>query len=82
VAQTDAPHPCELRGRRALRRSGAARAERQDKAWRSPADFSGADDRRAVAEVVVTPSLDARKLRADFPIFEQRMQGKALAYLD
>jgi selenocysteine lyase/cysteine desulfurase len=35
-----------------------------------------------VAEVVVTPSLDARKLRADFPIFEQRMQGKALAYLD
>jgi hypothetical protein len=32
-----------------------------------------------VAEVVVTPTLDARKLlRADFPIFEQRMHEKAL----
>jgi hypothetical protein len=26
--------------------------------------------------------LDARKLRADFPIFEQRFHGKPLAYLD
>jgi hypothetical protein len=31
-----------------------------------------------VADVVVTPTLDARKLRADFPI-EQRMHVKALA---
>ena len=26
--------------------------------------------------------LDARKLRADFPIFEQEIHGKPLAYLD
>ena len=26
--------------------------------------------------------LDAHKLRADFPIFQQRMHGKPLAYLD
>jgi len=26
--------------------------------------------------------LDARKLRADFPIFEQEISGKPLAYLD
>jgi hypothetical protein len=32
-----------------------------------------------VADEVVTPTLDARKLRVDFPIFEQRMHGKALA---
>jgi hypothetical protein len=31
-----------------------------------------------VAGVVVTPTLDARKLGADFMIFEQRMQEKAL----
>jgi hypothetical protein len=29
-----------------------------------------------VADEVVTPTLDARKLRVDFPIFEQRMHGK------
>ena len=28
------------------------------------------------------PKLDARKLRADFPIFEQKIHGKPLAYLD
>ena len=28
------------------------------------------------------PKLDARKLRADFPIFEQEIHGKPLAYLD
>ena len=28
------------------------------------------------------PRLDARKLRADFPIFEQEVRGKPLAYLD
>jgi hypothetical protein len=32
-----------------------------------------------VADEVVTPTLDARKLRVDFPIFDQRMHGKALA---
>jgi selenocysteine lyase/cysteine desulfurase len=32
--------------------------------------------------VVITPTLDAGKLRADFPIFEQRLHRKTLAYLD
>jgi cysteine desulfurase/selenocysteine lyase len=34
--------------------------------------------------VVVTakPLLDARRVRADFPIFEQRFHGKSLAFLD
>src|SRR4051794_19330831 len=32
--------------------------------------------------VTSTPKLDAHKLRADFPIFEQRFGGKPLAYLD
>jgi hypothetical protein len=41
--------------------------------WRFPADFFGADDRLAVAEVVVTRTLAARKQGADFPILEQRM---------
>jgi cysteine desulfurase/selenocysteine lyase len=36
-----------------------------------------------VSEIAaVTPKLDARSLRADFPIFEQTMHGKPLAYLD
>ena len=37
-----------------------------------------------MAEVAVTAEtkLDARKLRADFPIFEQEVRGKPLAYLD
>ena len=37
-----------------------------------------------MAEVAVTAKrkLDARKLRADFPIFEQEVRGKPLAYLD
>src|SRR5690348_16788885 len=29
-----------------------------------------------------TTKLDARRLRADFPIFEQRFHGKSLAFLD
>jgi selenocysteine lyase/cysteine desulfurase len=29
-----------------------------------------------------TEKLDARALRADFPIFEQDIHGKPLAYLD
>src|SRR5919202_1169311 len=28
------------------------------------------------------PALDAHRLRADFPIFEQQFHGKPLAYLD
>jgi cysteine desulfurase/selenocysteine lyase len=32
--------------------------------------------------VTAEPKLDARSLRADFPIFEQRIHGKPLAYLD
>jgi cysteine desulfurase/selenocysteine lyase len=32
--------------------------------------------------VTVRPSLDAQKLRSDFPIFEQQIHGKPLAYLD
>src|SRR6266702_5551043 len=37
-----------------------------------------------MVEVAVTTQtkLDARKLRADFPIFEQEINGKPLAYLD
>jgi cysteine desulfurase / selenocysteine lyase len=36
------------------------------------------------SQVAVTarPALDAQKLRADFPIFEQKIHGKPLAYLD
>jgi cysteine desulfurase / selenocysteine lyase len=37
----------------------------------------------AVEQALAAPvKLDARKLRADFPIFEQRFHGKPLAYLD
>jgi cysteine desulfurase / selenocysteine lyase len=32
--------------------------------------------------VTTTPALDARRLRADFPIFEQTFYGKPLAFLD
>ena len=32
--------------------------------------------------VTARPALDAQKLRADFPIFEQKIHGKLLAYLD
>jgi cysteine desulfurase / selenocysteine lyase len=32
--------------------------------------------------VTARPALDAQKLRADFPIFEQTIHGKPLAYLD
>jgi cysteine desulfurase/selenocysteine lyase len=32
--------------------------------------------------VTTKPKLDAHKLRADFPIFEQLIHGKSLAYLD
>ena len=32
--------------------------------------------------VTAEAKLDARKLRADFPIFEQEIHGKPLAYLD
>jgi cysteine desulfurase/selenocysteine lyase len=37
----------------------------------------------AVEQALAAPAkLDARKLREDFPIFEQRFHGKPLAYLD
>src|SRR5947208_912298 len=32
--------------------------------------------------VTATPKLDAQKLRADFPIFEQQIHGKPLSFLD
>jgi cysteine desulfurase/selenocysteine lyase len=32
--------------------------------------------------VTAEPTLDAQKLRADFPIFEQKIHGKPLSYLD
>jgi cysteine desulfurase / selenocysteine lyase len=32
--------------------------------------------------VTARPALDAQRLRADFPIFEQKIHGKPLAYLD
>jgi cysteine desulfurase/selenocysteine lyase len=35
-----------------------------------------------VSELAVTPALDARRVRADFPIFEQTFHGKPLAFLD
>jgi cysteine desulfurase/selenocysteine lyase len=35
-----------------------------------------------VAVTPTKPSLDAHRLRADFPIFEQEFHGKPLAYLD
>ena len=34
------------------------------------------------AAIAGEAKLDARKLRADFPIFQQRFHGKPLAYLD
>lgn len=37
---------------------------------------------RLVAVTPATKKLDAHKLRGDFPIFEQRVGGKPLAYLD
>src|SRR6184192_1228341 len=36
----------------------------------------------SVVAVTQTAKLDARKVRADFPIFEQLIHGKPLAYLD
>jgi len=32
--------------------------------------------------ITTTPALDAKRLRADFPIFEQEIHGKPLAFLD
>ena len=34
------------------------------------------------AAIAAEAKLDAHKLRADFPIFQQRFHGKPLAYLD
>jgi cysteine desulfurase / selenocysteine lyase len=35
-----------------------------------------------VTDIAVRPSLDARRLRTDFPVFEQSFNGNPLAYLD
>ena len=35
-----------------------------------------------LSEIVVTPALDARRLREDFPVFNRTFCGKSLAYLD
>jgi cysteine desulfurase/selenocysteine lyase len=35
-----------------------------------------------VTETAAPPALDARRLRADFPVFELEIHGKPLAYLD
>jgi cysteine desulfurase/selenocysteine lyase len=35
-----------------------------------------------VTEIAVSPGLDARRLRKDFPVFEETFCGKSLAYLD
>ena len=35
-----------------------------------------------MTQVAATPKLDARRLRADFPVFELEMHGKPLTYLD
>src|SRR5207247_3661789 len=43
------------------------------------AESPGYDEAMAVT---TGKRLDARKLRADFPIFEQEIRGKPLAYLD
>src|SRR5215470_19730138 len=66
-------------------RTAAARQERQDRGRdqgcgaelheRAP----GYDSPMAVT---ARPALAAQKLRADFPIFEQKIHGKPLAYLD
>ena len=32
--------------------------------------------------VTAKPKLDARQLRADFPVFEQEIHGKPLSFLD
>jgi cysteine desulfurase/selenocysteine lyase len=35
-----------------------------------------------VTEITVSPELDARRLREDFPVFQETFCGKSLAYLD
>ncbi len=35
-----------------------------------------------MSEIVVTPALEARRLREDFPVFDRTFCGKSLAYLD
>src|SRR5918995_439750 len=56
--------------------SGPA-SSRERRSWR--AKSAGYDGRMAVE---ARPTLDAHKLRADFPIFEREVNGKPLAYLD
>src|SRR5438105_183998 len=61
-----------------IRRSRSPRraTRRPDSGFRSPGTMTG---------MAVTPAaekLDARKLRADFPVFERPIHGKPLAFLD
>ncbi len=72
---------------RAQARVGVPRAHLADRGARAHAVAGEAKRRPAVGtdgSVAVTaqPKLDARRLRADFPIFEQSIHGKPLAYLD
>jgi hypothetical protein len=59
------------------------RARREQNAMTSRGDLRPTSPERMIgrrwAEVVATPTLAARKLGADFPIFEQRMHEKALS---
>src|SRR5215475_463373 len=73
-------------GRARMRaRAAAARQERQDRGRDQGCDAElhgrapGYDSPMAVT---ARPALDAQKLRSDFPIFEQKIHGKPLAYLD
>src|SRR3954447_800151 len=63
----------------------AAARSRRGASRTSPYNAAGAPvppryDRRMA--VTTTPKLDAARLRADFPVFEQPIHGKQLAYLD
>src|SRR5215470_3521201 len=66
-------------------RTAAARQERQDRGRDQGcgAELHGrAPGYDSPMAVTARPALDAQKLRADFPIFEQKIHGKPLAYLD
>src|SRR4051812_9759618 len=61
-----------------FRRDGARRAPRATSRPRS----ASPNYHEAVAVTARTKTLDAHAVRADFPIFEQLIHGKPLAYLD
>ena len=77
------------RGRRRDRRAASTRRRASlDQRPRRPQLSDGADGDPegrgydASVAVTTTPTLDAKRLRADFPIFEQEIHGKPLAFLD